>query len=75
MYQRSYASAAAIPTTKMFIDGKLVESKTTEWIDLHDPATNAIVTRVPKCTQSEMEAAVESSKKAYKVCDKKLIIK
>lgn len=51
----------------MFIDGKFVESKATEWIDLPDPATNEVVTRVPKCTQSEMEQAVESSKNAYKV--------
>lgn len=63
--QRTYCTAA-VPTTKMFIDGKFVESKTTEWIDLHDPATNDVVTRVPKCTQSEMELAVESSKKAFK---------
>lgn len=33
---------------------------------MHDPATNEIVTRVPKSTQSEMEEAVESSKKAFK---------
>lgn len=64
--QRSYSSSTA-PTTKMFIDGKFVESKATEWIDLPDPATNEVITRVPKCTQSEMESAVESSKKAYKV--------
>lgn len=51
----------------MFLDGKFVESEATEWIDLPNPATNEIITRVPKCTQSEMEAAVESSKKAYKV--------
>lgn len=51
----------------MFIDGKFVESKATEWIDLPNPATNEVVTRVPKCTQSEMEQAVESSKRAYKV--------
>lgn len=51
----------------MFIDGKFVESKATEWIDLPDPATNEVVTRVPKCTQSEMERAVESSSRAYKV--------
>lgn len=50
----------------MFIDGRFVESQATEWIDLHDPATNNVVTRVPKCTQAEMENAVESSKKAYK---------
>lgn len=51
----------------MFIDGKFVDSKTTEWIDLHDPATNEVVTRVPKCTKDEMNSAVESSKKAFKV--------
>lgn len=62
--QRSYSSATA-PTTKLFIDGKFVESQATEWIDLHNPATNEVVTRVPKSTQSEMCAAVESSKKAY----------
>lgn len=50
----------------MFIDGRFVESKTNEWIDLHDPATNEVVTRVPKCTNDEMQAAVDSSKKAYK---------
>lgn len=50
----------------MFIDGRFVESQTSDWIDLHDPATNELVTRVPKCTQAEMEGAVESSKKAYK---------
>lgn len=61
---RSYSSAPA--TTKMFIDGRFVESKTNAWIDLHDPAANDVVTRVPKCTQAEMEHAVESSKQAYK---------
>lgn len=65
LVRRMYSSSAA-PTTKLFLDGKFVESKATEWIDLHDPATNEIVTRVPKSTQSEMLAAVESSKEAYK---------
>lgn len=62
--RRSYSSSA--PTTKMFIDGQFVESQTKEWVDLYDPATNELVTKVPKCTQSEMQAAVESSKEAFK---------
>ncbi|GFS74895.1 probable methylmalonate-semialdehyde dehydrogenase, mitochondrial [Nephila pilipes] len=57
---------SSIPNTKMFIDGKFIESKATQWIDLHNPATNEVVTRVPKCTNEEMESAVESCKKAYK---------
>ncbi|XP_057671538.1 probable methylmalonate-semialdehyde dehydrogenase [acylating], mitochondrial [Diorhabda carinulata] len=61
--RRNYSNVA--PTTKLFIDGNFVDSKTTEWIDLHDPATNNLVTKVPKSTTSEMEAAVESSKNAY----------
>ncbi|GAB0092758.1 Probable methylmalonate-semialdehyde dehydrogenase [Sergentomyia squamirostris] len=63
--RRSYSSSS-VPTTKMFIEGKFVESKTKDWIDLHDPATNEVVTRVPKCTQAEMESAVESAKNAFK---------
>lgn len=61
-----YSNGAAPTTTKLFLDGKFVESKTTDWIDLKDPATNKIVTRVPKSTQSEMLAAVASSKAAFK---------
>ncbi|CAO1427363.1 unnamed protein product [Diamesa hyperborea] len=64
--KRSYNTTNVAPTMKMFIDGKFVDSTTSEWIELHDPATNEIVTRVPKCTNDEMNAAVESSKKAYK---------
>ncbi|XP_055842098.1 probable methylmalonate-semialdehyde dehydrogenase [acylating], mitochondrial [Episyrphus balteatus] len=63
--QRCYSSSSA-PTTKLFIDGKFVESKTKDWIDLHDPATNKVVTRVPKATPEEMQQALESSKKAFK---------
>ncbi|KAK6030092.1 methylmalonate-semialdehyde dehydrogenase [Ostertagia ostertagi] len=52
-------------TVKMWIDGRPVESKTNEWIDLTNPATNEIIGRVPKCTKSEMEAAVNSAKSAF----------
>lgn len=64
--KRSYNTSNVAPTVKMFIDGKFVDSKTSEWIELKDPATNELVTRVPKCTQDEMQAAVDSSKRAFK---------
>lgn len=60
---RLYSSSA--PTTKLFIDGKFVESKSDIWIDVHNPATNEVVTRVPEATQDEMEAAVASCKRAF----------
>ncbi|VDO90037.1 unnamed protein product [Haemonchus placei] len=49
----------------MWIDGRPVESKTTEWIELTNPATNEVIGQVPKCTHAEMESAVESCKRAY----------
>ena len=51
--------------TTNFIDNQFVPSKTTSWIDLHDPATNNLVTRVPQSTDEELRAAVESAKKAF----------
>jgi malonate-semialdehyde dehydrogenase (acetylating)/methylmalonate-semialdehyde dehydrogenase len=58
--------ASNVRTTKLFINGKFVESKANEWIDVHNPATNEVVTRVPKSTQSEMQSAVDSAKNAFK---------
>ncbi|CAI4232193.1 unnamed protein product [Auanema sp. JU1783] len=52
-------------TVKLWIDGQAVESKATEWVELTNPATNEVISRVPKTTQAEMNAAVESCKKAY----------
>lgn len=51
--------------TQNFLDNKFVESKASTWIDLHDPATNNLVTRVPQSTDEELHAAVESAKKAF----------
>ncbi|KAM6462124.1 methylmalonate-semialdehyde/malonate-semialdehyde dehydrogenase [acylating], mitochondrial isoform 2-T2 [Liasis olivaceus] len=63
-HSSSFISSSSVPTTKLFIDGKFVESKSNEWIDIYNPATNEVVGRVPKATQSEMEAAVASCKKS-----------
>uniref|UniRef100_A0AAJ7X3K2 Methylmalonate-semialdehyde/malonate-semialdehyde dehydrogenase [acylating], mitochondrial n=1 Tax=Petromyzon marinus TaxID=7757 RepID=A0AAJ7X3K2_PETMA len=60
---RLYSSGA--PTTKLFIDGKFVDSTTSEWLDVHNPATNEVVTCVPKATLAEMNAAAESCQRAY----------
>ncbi|KAJ4359345.1 aldehyde dehydrogenase (NADP(+)) ald6 [Ascochyta clinopodiicola] len=51
--------------TPNFIENKFVASKTTKWIDLHDPATNNLVTRVPQSTDEELTAAVDSAEKAF----------
>ncbi|KAJ2749378.1 hypothetical protein GGI19_005689, partial [Coemansia pectinata] len=52
-------------TTKLFIDGQFVESQASEWIDVHNPATQEVVTRVPKTTASELEEAARSAQSAF----------
>jgi malonate-semialdehyde dehydrogenase (acetylating)/methylmalonate-semialdehyde dehydrogenase len=72
---RFNATCSAILKVPMYIDGKFVESKTNDWIDVHNPATNEVISKVPKCTQSEMEHAVESSKAAYKLWSKTSVMR
>ncbi|KAF2204177.1 Methylmalonate-semialdehyde dehydrogenase [Delitschia confertaspora ATCC 74209] len=52
--------------TQNFLDNKFVDSRATTWLDLHDPATNNLVTRVPQSTDEELKAAVDSAEKAFK---------
>ncbi|KAF1351161.1 Aldehyde/histidinol dehydrogenase [Delphinella strobiligena] len=51
--------------TQNFLDNKFIQSKATQWIDLHDPATNNLVTRVPQSTDEELKAAVASAERAF----------
>jgi malonate-semialdehyde dehydrogenase (acetylating)/methylmalonate-semialdehyde dehydrogenase len=51
--------------TANFLDNKFVPSQATQWIDLHDPATNNLVTRVPQTTDAELKAAVDSAEAAF----------
>lgn len=50
--------------TKNFIDNEFTSLNSTEWFEVHDPATNNIVTRVPQTTGDELRAAVMSAEKA-----------
>ena len=51
--------------TQNFLDNQFLDSKASTWIDLFDPATNNLVTRVPQSTDEELRAAVESARKAF----------
>lgn len=62
----SFAGGKVPANTAMWLDGQYVQSKPERWIDVHNPATNEVVTKVPQCTQLEMEQAVESAKGAFK---------
>lgn len=51
--------------TQLWLNNQYVPSQATEWIDLHDPATNNLVTRVPQSTDAEMKAAVDAAAAAF----------
>ncbi len=58
--------AANAATVKLVIDGAFVESASTQWRDVVNPATQAVLARVPYATTSEVDAAVASAKEAFK---------
>ena len=51
--------------THNFLDNEFVPSNASTWMDLLDPATNNLVTRVPQSTTEELQAAVRSAEKAF----------
>jgi malonate-semialdehyde dehydrogenase (acetylating)/methylmalonate-semialdehyde dehydrogenase len=64
-YPTSHEKVSQPIDTTNFLDNKFVQSQATQWIDLHDPATNNLVTRVPQSTDAELKAAVDSAEAAF----------
>lgn len=65
-FSLSLRAFQAQPDTKLFINGAFVDSKTDRWIDLHNPATGELVTRVPQATPNELKAAADAASIAFK---------
>ncbi|KAK7468736.1 hypothetical protein VKT23_003239 [Stygiomarasmius scandens] len=59
-------TSATGENTKNFIGGQFVESKSTEWIDVLDPSTQTVLTRVPQTTEDEFKQAVDAASQAFK---------
>jgi malonate-semialdehyde dehydrogenase (acetylating)/methylmalonate-semialdehyde dehydrogenase len=55
-----------VPTVKMLLDGKFIESQTGEWHDVVNPATQEVLAQVPFATDAEINGAVASAKAAFK---------
>ena len=64
-YPTTHEKIQDVKNTPYFRDNQFFESEATQFIDLHDPATNNLVTRVPQSTDAELKAAVESAQKAF----------
>ncbi len=50
---------------KLLIDGEWVESQTTEWHDIVNPATQQVLAKVPFATAAEVDAAVSAAQRAF----------
>ncbi len=60
------ALADQAPTVKMLLDGKFIESRSSEWLNVVNPATQHVLAQVPFATDAEIDAAIVSAKEAYK---------
>ncbi|HRE15056.1 MAG TPA: CoA-acylating methylmalonate-semialdehyde dehydrogenase, partial [Usitatibacteraceae bacterium] len=65
MAAQPQARSPAAPSVKLLVDGRLVESATTEWRDIVNPATQEVLARVPFATAAEIEGAIASAAKAF----------
>lgn len=64
-YPTSHEQIQQPADTQNFINNKFESSSASQWIDLYDPATNNLVTRVPQSTDAELTAAVDAAEKAF----------
>ena len=54
-----------VQTAKLLIDGQWVESQTSEWHDIVNPATQQVLAKVPFATADEVNAAIDAAQRAF----------
>ncbi|MEQ6290341.1 CoA-acylating methylmalonate-semialdehyde dehydrogenase [Vogesella sp. GCM10023246] len=54
-----------LPTVKLLINGEFVESRTQDWREIINPATQQVLARVPMATADEVNAAVAAARTAF----------
>ena len=57
--------APAITKVPNYINGEWVESQSSQWLDVTNPATGDVIAQTPVSTASEIAAAIESASAAY----------
>jgi malonate-semialdehyde dehydrogenase (acetylating)/methylmalonate-semialdehyde dehydrogenase len=65
MTSKPAVAASHAPTVKMLLDGQFIESRSHEWHDVVNPATQEVLAQVPFATDDELNAAVAAAKRAY----------
>jgi malonate-semialdehyde dehydrogenase (acetylating) / methylmalonate-semialdehyde dehydrogenase len=59
-------SPHTVPTVKLLINGKFIDSTATTWRDVVNPATQEILACVPMCDANEVDEAVQAAAEAFK---------
>lgn len=67
------ATLTQAPNVKLLINGELIDSKSTQWRNVINPATQQVLAHVPFATPDEMQAAVDAAKAAFKTWRKTAI--
>ncbi|ROM72199.1 methylmalonate-semialdehyde dehydrogenase (acylating) [Pseudomonas brassicacearum] len=58
-------SDTTLQTVKLLIDGEWIESQSSEWHDIVNPATQQVLAKVPFATASEVDAAIAAAQRAF----------
>ncbi|MCH8503597.1 MAG: CoA-acylating methylmalonate-semialdehyde dehydrogenase [Ectothiorhodospiraceae bacterium] len=66
MTQQQKASVQQAESVPLLINGEFVQSKTSEWIDVTDPATQEVLARAPVTTDEEMARAISCAEETFK---------
>jgi acyl-CoA reductase-like NAD-dependent aldehyde dehydrogenase len=53
-----------VEADQQFINGALVDSQSTEWIDVENPYSNEVIARSPQGNQEDVNREVEAAKAA-----------
>lgn len=51
--------------TPSFFNNQLIKSEAKTWYDIHDPATNQVIAKVPQSTAQELDDAVKAADEAF----------
>ena len=55
----------AIETHGNFVDGREIEAGNGAWIDVRNPATGAVIARIPNSTAEDVDRAMQSARAAF----------
>jgi len=59
-------SSQTVPTVKLLIGGELIDSTTSQWREVINPATQEVLARVPFATTEEIDRAIAAASEAFK---------